>query len=92
MQRLCESQAGHSSPARGDFGVSPLCETLPATFCVAREDRDGCSRYRVSKMPAVAGELGWYRDHRRPYAFRGGVYFFEINFGGNSQWLINPTA
>ena len=24
--------------------------TLSATSCVARDDRDGCSRYRASKM------------------------------------------
>ena len=37
-----------------------------ATFSVAREDRDGCSRYRAAKMPAFAGELGWYRESPRP--------------------------
>ena len=34
---------------------------LQATSAVAREDRDGCSRYRASKMSFCKDELGWYR-------------------------------
>ena len=37
---------------RGE-GESPLTGTLQATFAVARDDRDGCSRYRASKMSAL---------------------------------------
>ena len=37
------------SSARGDRW-EPSAENLQATSCVARDDRDGCSRYRVSKM------------------------------------------
>ena len=62
---------------RGD-GESPLRKPLQATFCVAREDRDGCSRYRASKMLMLRiGELGWYRDSRRPYVL--GATFFSTN-------------
>ena len=35
-------------------------QNLQATSSVARDDRDGYSRYRVSKI-RFAGELGWYR-------------------------------
>ena len=35
---------------------------LHAISCVARDDRDGCSRYRASKISATADELGWYRE------------------------------
>ena len=34
---------------------------LQAVSVVAREDRDGCSRYRASKMSPYGDELGWYR-------------------------------
>ena len=59
-------------PSKGVFfqregiGASPQSNALQATSGVARDDRDGSSRYRASKMPLV-GELGWYRDHTRPY-------------------------
>jgi len=36
----------------GNVGVSPLVEALQAASCVARDDRDGRSRYRASKMSA----------------------------------------
>ena len=48
-------------------------QNLQAISCVARDDRDGRSRYRAAKMPRC-GELGWYRDYTRPY-IRGGFYF-----------------
>ncbi len=36
-------------------GESPLCGSFYATFCVAREDRDGSSRYRATKMSVLNG-------------------------------------
>jgi len=63
--------------------VKALCRKSVSHFQAAREDRDGRSRYRASKMPH-GGELGWYRDSRRPYV-RGGVYFFVIYYGGYSN-------
>lgn len=54
-------------PSRGDIQsergtVKALVDqSLQATSSVAREDRDGCSRYRASKMSVYADELGWYR-------------------------------
>ena len=33
--------------------VKALRNFLSATCLVAREDRDGCSRYRAAKMPAM---------------------------------------
>ena len=45
----------------GDGG-SPSVRQPQATFSVAREDRDGRSRYRALKMPGMSGKLGWYRD------------------------------
>jgi len=59
--------------------VKALRNMLPATCLVAREDRDGYSRYRVSKMPAFAGELGWYRDLRRPYRYGRGGFYLRID-------------
>ena len=41
-------------------------QNLQATSSVARDDRDGCSRYRASKMSAPADELGWYREFVAP--------------------------
>ena len=47
---------------REGSGVSPLAKGLQATSCVARDDRDGCSRYRAAKMSRFRDELGWYRE------------------------------
>ena len=41
-----------SSQARGE-GWEPLVENLYATSCVARDDRDGRSRYRAAKISAM---------------------------------------
>ena len=41
--------------------MKALVENLYATSCVARDDRDGCSRYRASKISFLKDELGWYR-------------------------------
>ena len=55
-------------PSRGDIQSERgmvkalVVHSLQATSCVARDDRDGCSRYRASKMSASADELGWYRE------------------------------
>ena len=56
---------------------------MQATSVVARDDRDGCSRYRVSKMSDFSDELGWYREYifLAPN-FGGEVYFFVIYYGG----------
>ena len=43
-------------------------QNLQAISCVARDDRDGRSRYRAAKMSAYADELGWYRDLFAPIA------------------------
>ena len=45
-----------------------------ATSCVARDDRDGCSRYRAAKMSPIGDELGWYRDFTSPLCAGGGVF------------------
>ena len=70
---------------RGD-GESPLRKTLQATFCVAREDRDGGSRYRASKMPAFVGELGWYRDYRRPYGLGAAFFHSQVKMHNSKLW------
>ena len=59
--------------ARGG-GCKPLVQRHFSHFQAAREDRDGRSRYRVSKM-SFLDELGWYRDHYVAPKNRGGVYF-----------------
>ena len=38
---------------REGIGESPLPEVCKPLLLVARDDRDGCSRYRVSKMPLL---------------------------------------
>jgi len=49
-------------------------QSLQAISCVARDDRDGSSRYRAAKISAVADELGWYRDFS-PLSSDRGVLF-----------------
>ena len=44
-----------------------VVQNLQAISSVAREDRDGSSRYRASKISAFEDELGWYRVFSRPY-------------------------
>ena len=61
-------------------------QNLQAISCVARDDRDGCSRYRASKISVSADELGWYRDFS-PLSEDRGVFFctageFVIFYGG----------
>ena len=41
-------------------------QNLQATSCVARDDRDGRSRYRASKMSSLEDKLGWYRVIHAP--------------------------
>ena len=53
-----------------------VVQNLQAISCVARDDRDGRSRYRASKISAFADELGWYRDFS-PLSYDRGVFFFD---------------
>ena len=46
-------------------------------FQAARDDRDGCSRYRAAKMLLFSGELGWYRDFSRPYLIGAAFYISQ---------------
>ena len=46
MQKHWESQARVKSRSEGELVCAPGL-TLRATFFVARDDRDGCSRYRA---------------------------------------------
>ncbi len=46
-------------------------------FRAARDDRDGGSRYRASKMRGFPCELGWYRERLRPYEWVGSYFFME---------------
>ena len=71
--------------ARGEWW-KPLTDDLQATCRVAREDRDGCSRYRASKMSAFTDELGWYREYifLAPI-FGGGGLFFIMSFRASPQ-------
>jgi len=72
-------------PKREGSGESPLCVPMSSHFQVVRDDRNGCSRYRATKMLPVGSKLGWYRDSPRPY-FRGGVYYFVNFYGGYIQY------
>ena len=55
----------------------PLGGCLQATSCVARDDRDGSSRYRVAKMSDLSDKLGWYREY----------IFLAPKFGGEVYFL-----
>ncbi len=64
MQRQCGSQAGDRYQKREGIGESPL--SMPAShFQATRDDRGGCSRYRVTKI-SFTDELGWYRENFAP--------------------------
>lgn len=43
------------SPKREGDGESPLCAGNVSHFRVARDDRDGCSRYRAAKISCDCG-------------------------------------
>ena len=49
---IAETKQIPKPEARGER-CKPSAEDLQATSCVARDDRDGCSRYRASKMSPV---------------------------------------
>ena len=55
--------------------MSPLCRPVSSHFQAARDDRDGYSRYRVTKMPFF-GELGWYRERLAPIVKGRGLFLF----------------
>ena len=53
MQRLCGNKADLGTfSERGKVRASYVA-SLYATSSVARDDRDGCSRYRASKMSCM---------------------------------------
>ena len=66
-------------------------QNMQATSFVARDDRDGRSRYRASKMSA-SDKLGWYRVYFRPYRKVGVFYFLYLFMEVESKWHINPMA
>ena len=47
-------------------GVSPLQRLAFSHFQAARDDWDGNSRYRVTKILLIGSELGWYRERLAP--------------------------
>ena len=56
IQWICKDNAEIKrilKPSARGVRCKPSAEMPQATSCVAREDRDGCSRYRVSKMSAM---------------------------------------
>ncbi len=48
--------------------MKALCQIAASHFQAAREDRDGRSRYRATKM-SLRDKLGWYRELLRPYVW-----------------------
>ena len=58
-------------------GASPLYRSNSSHFQAVRDDRDGHSRYRVSKMSIFFDELGWYRDNLAP---KLGARFIILKF------------
>ena len=66
MQRPQANQAEILLKKREGTGESPQEVSGKPLAFVAREDRDGRSRYRAAKMSAFADELGWYRVFYAP--------------------------
>ena len=61
MQKQCGKEADRKTVSERGKVEAPWWKDLQAASAVARDDRDGCSRYRAAKMSAYADELGWYR-------------------------------
>ena len=86
----CGNQEVYYHQSERGTGVSPLCVYSSSHFQAARDDRDGYSRYRVTKMP-IFGELGWYRERLAPKIGERFIFlniFMEVLF----QWQRNPMA
>ena len=93
MQKPCGNKAAFSFFSERE-PVQALDENLQATSCVARDDRDGCSRYRAAKISPFGDELGWYREYffLAPIV-RGGVFVYQkINVipSKSADWRGNP--
>ena len=73
----CGNQEAEQLPSERGDGESPLCEPVSSHFQAARDDRDGYSRYRVTKMP-IFGELGWYRERLAPMLGERFIFFMEV--------------
>ena len=93
MQRLYENKAGLTDQSERGMVEAPWSAVSASHFRVAREDRDGCSRYRASKMSLpfqgrirVVPRVVCYP---RPYLRIGAFFFLPTNmnllFGGNFQ-------
>ena len=65
-------------------------QNLQAISCVARDDRDGCSRYRASKISVTTDELGWYRDFS-PLSEDRGVLFLCRQSICNFLWRLDSN-
>ena len=65
-------------------------QNLQAISCVARDDRDGCSRYRASKISVTTDELGWYRDFS-PLSEDRGVLFLYRQSICNFLWRLDSN-
>ncbi len=63
--------------------MKALCQIAASHFQAAREDRDGRSRYRATKM-SLRDKLGWYRELLRPYVWAEFIFLYLI-YGGNSN-------
>lgn len=61
---------------RAGVGGSPVAAVSQATFPVAREDRDGCSRYRAVKMFPVFRETIRVVPRVLPRPYAGGEAIF----------------
>ena len=81
-QRICKDigETKHRHIAISERGRwKPSAKTLQAISFVARDDRDGRSRYRAAKMSAFfAGELGWYRDSTSPLCPGAAFFVSEL--------------
>ena len=74
MQRHCGNENAKCCQSERGDGVSPLQRLCSATSKPPGKTGTGAPVTEQLRC-RFCGELGWYRDARRPYVW-GGVYFF----------------
>ena len=87
----CDAETKKSvfAQARGEW-CEPLAKNSFSHFQAVREDRNGRSRYRATKMPFF-GELGWYRERLAPNIGERFIFLY-IFMEVESKWLRNLMA
>ena len=81
MQRPCGNKSLFGHPSERGMVKAP-CAGDVSHFRVARDDRDGCSRYRAAKISCDCRIIRVVPRFILAPNFWGEVYFFEFQFGG----------